>query len=64
MTRDTHPALITDAKAETFLTQRETRRTGNAVSRVKPAMNSRHLLASVFCMPEGTLWVGHASITG
>ena len=57
--RDTHPALITDAEAETILTQLETSRVGEAVSRAKASMNDRHLLAGLLCTPDGTLWVGY-----
>ena len=59
ITRETHPALITDAEAETILAQLETSRLGEAVSRAKASMNDRHLLAGLLCTPDGTLWVGY-----
>ena len=59
ITRETHPALITDAEAETILAQLETSRLGEAVSRAKASMNDRHLLAGLPCTPDGTLWVGY-----
>lgn len=58
ITRDTHPALITEAEAEAILTQLETSDIGAAVSRGKAARSS-FLLAGLLFTPEGEPWVGH-----
>jgi hypothetical protein len=58
ITRDTHPALVTEAEAETVIAQLETSDHGAAISRAKAAM-SNHLLTGLLCSAEGDLWVGH-----
>lgn len=58
--RDTHPALITDAEAETLLSQLETSEIGAAVSRAKAAQ-SHFLLTGLLITNDGRQWVGHGS---
>jgi DNA invertase Pin-like site-specific DNA recombinase len=58
ITRDTHPALITDAEAESVLAQLETSTIGAAVSRAK-AMSSTCLLTGLLYTSTGQIWVGH-----
>ena len=55
--RDTHPALITDAEAETLITALETSDIGKAVSRAKTS-GSQFLLAGVLITSDGRPWVG------
>lgn len=56
--RATHPALITDAEAESILTQLETSEVGAAVSRAKAAA-SDFLLTGMLFTSDGRMWVGH-----
>jgi site-specific DNA recombinase len=58
ITRDTHPALISEAEAESILTQLETSDVGAAVSRAK-ASRSSYLLTGLLFTPDGVPWVGH-----
>jgi site-specific DNA recombinase len=58
VTRDTHPAFITDAEAEAVLAQLETSTIGAAVSRAKAAA-SHCLLTGYLYTAEGRQWVGH-----
>lgn len=58
ITRGTHDPLITDAEAETLITQLETSRIGEAVSRAKAAV-SNHLLTGLLYTSDGQMWVGH-----
>ncbi len=60
ITRDTHPALITDAEAEAILTQLETSEIGAAVSRAKAA-TSDFLLTGFLYTADGQMWVGHGN---
>lgn len=58
--RDTHPALITDAEAESILAQLETSEIGAAVSRAKAAQSS-FLLTGLLYTAAGQMWVGHGN---
>jgi len=58
--RNTHPALISDAQAETLLAQLETSRIGQAVSRGKQAVGSA-LLGGLLRTSEGQIWVSHGT---
>lgn len=60
ITRDTHPALITDTEAETILAQLETSDRGAAVSRAKAA-GSHFLLTGFLYASTGQMWVGHGN---
>lgn len=60
ITRDTHPALITDAEAESILAQLETSEIGAAVSRAKAATSS-FLLTGLLYTSDGQIWVGHGN---
>lgn len=53
--RDTHPALITDAEAESILSQRFNSDAGKAVSAGKGAVG-KSLLGGVLVAPDGTPW--------
>jgi hypothetical protein len=58
--RDTHPALITDAEAETILSALENSEMGAAVSRAKAAQSS-FLLTGLLYTSAGQMWVGHGN---
>lgn len=58
ITRNTHPALITDAEAESILAQLETSEIGAAVSRARAAQSS-FLLTGLLYTSDGQAWVGH-----
>lgn len=58
ITRDTHPALISDAEAESILTELETSEIGAATSRAKAAASS-WLLTGLLYTSDGQMWVGH-----
>lgn len=58
ITRNTHPALITDAEAESIVAQLETSEIGAAVSRAKAA-TSPALLTGYLYTSDGQMWVGH-----
>lgn len=58
ITRDTHAALISDAEAESILSQLETSDIGHAVTRAK-ASQSTCLLTGLLYTSEGQMWVGH-----
>jgi site-specific DNA recombinase len=58
--RDTHPALITDAEAETLIAALVTSKIGKAVSWAKTA-GSQFLLAGVLTTSDGRQWVGAGS---
>jgi site-specific DNA recombinase len=60
ITRATHPALITDAEAESILAQLETSEIGAAVSRAKAARSS-FLLTGLLYTSDGQMWVGHGT---
>ena len=55
--RDTHPALISDAEAESILSQLSTSSVGDAIRRAKAA-SSGHLLTGLLWSGE-QMWVGH-----
>lgn len=57
ITRNTHPALITDAQAEALLDQLENSPIGAAVSAAK-ARGSDYLLAGLLRTPAGGAWHG------
>jgi site-specific DNA recombinase len=58
ITRDTHTALISDAEAESILSQLETSPIGEAVRRAKASV-SEHLLTGLLFADDGQMWVGH-----
>lgn len=58
VTRDTHPALITDAQAEAIVAQLETSNVGAAVRQAR-ASRSSFLLSGLMFSPDGRMWVGH-----
>ncbi len=58
ITRDTHPALISDAQAEAILAQLETSDIGRAVSRAKAA-TSAPLLTGLLQTSDGHAWKAH-----
>lgn len=60
ITRDTHPALITDAEAEAILSALENSDIGAAVSRAKAAQSS-FLLTGMLYTSDGRMWVGHGT---
>lgn len=55
--RNTHPALITDAQAESLLSALTTSRMGEAVSRAKASM-SPYLLTGILTTSDGRHWTG------
>jgi DNA invertase Pin-like site-specific DNA recombinase len=55
--RDTHPAMISDAQAESIIAQLETSMIGQAVSAAK-ASGSDYLLSGLLQTEDGQLWVG------
>lgn len=55
--RDTHPALITDAEAETILAALVSSRMGKAVSDARRSI-SPYLLSGVLMAPDGRRWEG------